>query len=130
MSHKLQTDLSKRERQIMEVIYRKKNASVKEVLDEIPNPPTYSAVRSILNILEEKRFLKHSKQGKKYVYSPTISPRKATKSAIKQLLATYFDNSLEKAVITMLEMHNDDLTDADFKRLSRIIERARKEGVE
>ena len=130
MSHKLQTDLSKRERQIMEVIYRRKSASVKEVLDEIPNPPTYSAVRSILNILEEKRFLKHSKQGKKYVYSPTISPRKATKSAVKQLLTTYFDNSLEKAVITMLEMHNDDLTDADFKRLSRIIERARKEGVE
>ena len=130
MSHKLQTDLSKRERQIMEVIYRSKSASVKEVLDEIPNPPTYSAVRSILNILEEKRFLKHSKQGKKYVYSPTISPRKATNSAVKQLLTTYFDNSLEKAVITMLEMHNDDLTDADFKRLSRIIERARKEGVE
>ena len=128
MNYKLQTSLSKRERQIMEAIYRRKSASVKEVLAEIPSPPTYSAVRSILNILEEKGFLKHKKLGKKYVYSPTISAGKATKSAVKQLLHTYFDNSLEKAVTTMLEMHNDGLTDADYKRLSRIIERARKES--
>ena len=128
MNYKLQTSLSKRERQIMEVIYRRKSASVKEVLEDIPNPPTYSAVRSILNILEEKGFLKHKKQGKKYIYSPTIPTGKATKSAVKQLLHTYFDNSLEKAVTTMLEMHNDGLTDADYKRLSRIIERARKES--
>jgi predicted transcriptional regulator len=128
MNYKLQTSLSKRERQIMEVIYRRKSASVKEVLGDIPNPPTYSAVRSILNILEEKGFLKHKKQGKKYVYSPTIPAGKATKSAVKQLLSVYFNNSLEKAVTTMLEMHNDGLTDADYKRLSQIIERARKEN--
>ena len=128
MNYKLQTDLSKRERQIMEVIYRRKSASVKEVLGEIPKPPTYSAVRSILNILEEKGFLKHKKEGKKYVYSPTIPTGKATKSAVKQLLSIYFENSLEKAVTTMLEMHYDGLTDADYKRLSRIIERARKES--
>ena len=130
MNYKLQTDLSKRERQIMEVIYRRKSASVKEVLGEIPNPPTYSAVRSILNILEEKGFLKHKKHGKKYVYSPTIPSGKATKSAINQLLSVYFENSIEKAVTTMLEMHTDGLTDADYIRLSQIIERARKESDE
>ena len=112
----------------MAIIYRRNNASVNDVLEAIPNPPSYSAVRSVVNILEDKGFIKHKKQGKKYVYSPTISRKKATSSAVKQLLTTYFDNSLEKAVTTMLEMHNDDLTDEDFQRLSRIIERVQKEG--
>ena len=128
MNGKLQNDLSKRERQVMAIIYRRNNASVNDVLEAIPNPPSYSAVRSVVNILEEKGFIKHKKQGKKYVYSPTISRKKATSSAVKQLLTTYFDNSLEKAVTTMLEMHNDDLTEEDFQRLSRIIERVQKEG--
>lgn len=128
MHSKQQNDLSKRERQVMAIIYSRKKASVKDVLKDIPNPPTYSGVRSVLNILKDKGFIKYNKHGKKYVYSPTISRKVATSSAIKQLLTTYFDNSLEKAVTTMLEMHNDDLTDEDFERLSRIIERARKEG--
>ena len=128
MNGKLQNDLSKRERQVMAIIYRRNNASVNDVLEAIPNPPSYSAVRSVVNILEDKGFIKHKKQGKKFVYSPTISRKKATSSAVKQLLTTYFDNSLEKAVTTMLEMHNDDLTDEDFQRLSRIIERVQKEG--
>ena len=106
------------------------SASVKDVLQDIPNHPSYSAVRSVINILEEKGFIKHKKQGKKYVYSPTISRKGATSSAVKQLLTTYFDNSLEKAVTTMLEMHNDDLTGEDFERLSKIIEKARKEAEE
>jgi len=127
MNGKLQNDLSKRERQVMAIIYKRKNASVNDVLKDIPNPPSYSAVRSVVNILENKGFIKHKKYVKKYVYSPTISRKKATNSAVKQLLTTYFDNSLEKAVTTMLEMHNDDLTDEDFQRLSRIIERVQKE---
>ena len=127
MNGKLQNDLSKRERQVMAIIYRRNNASVNDVLEAIPNPPSYSAVRSVVNILEDKGFIKHKKQGKKFVYSPTISRKKATSSAVKQLLTTYFDNSLEKAVTTMLEIHNDDLTDEDFQRLSRIIERVQME---
>jgi predicted transcriptional regulator len=130
MNSRLQNDLSKRERQVMTIIYKRKNASVKDILKDIPNPPSYSAVRSVVNILEDKGFIKHKKQGKKYVYSPTISRKKATSSAVKQLLTTYFDNSLDKAVTTMLEMHNDDLTEEDFKRLSLIIERVRKEAEE
>jgi len=73
MSRKLQNDLSKRERQIMDIIYKRKSASVKEVLDNIPDPPTYSAVRSALRILEEKGFLNHKKRGNKYIFMPTIS---------------------------------------------------------
>jgi predicted transcriptional regulator len=128
MNSKLQNDLSKRERQVMAIIYKRKNASVNDVLKDIPNPPSYSAVRSVVNILEDKGFIKHKKHGKKYVYSPTISRKKATSLAVKQLITTYFDNSTEKAVTTMLEMHNDDLTGEDFQRLSMIIERARKEA--
>ena len=128
MDNKHQADLSKRERQVMEIVYKKKQASAKDVWNEIPDIPSYSAVRSILNILEEKGFLQHSRQGKKYIYSPTISTKKASNSALKQLLTTYFDNSLEKAVTTMLEMHSTNLTDKDYKRLSSIIDRAREEG--
>jgi BlaI family penicillinase repressor len=130
MTQRLQNDLSKRERQIMAIIYKRKKASVKEVLEDIPNPPSYSAVRSTLNILKEKGYLKHNRQGKKYIYSPTISQKKAMSSAVKHLLTTYFDNSLEKAVTTMLEIHNNDLTEEDFKRITRIIDRTKKGGEE
>jgi predicted transcriptional regulator len=127
MDNKHQADLSKRERQVMEIVYKKKQVSAKDVWMEIPDIPSYSAVRSVLNILEEKGFLQHSRQGKKYVYSPTISPKKASNSALKQLLNTYFDNSLENVVTAMLEMHSTELTDSAYKRLSGIIDRARKE---
>ncbi len=129
MHKKLQHDLSKRERQVMEIIYKMKSASVQDVLDEIPNPPTYSAVRSILRILVVKGLLKHTKQGKKYLYSPIISHKKATNSAIKQVLATYFDNSLEKAVTAMLEIHREDVSTEELNRLAKIIDRARREDV-
>jgi len=126
MNHKLQNDLSKRERQVMDVIYRRKGASAKEVQESIPNPPTNSAVRSVLIILEKKGFIKHKRQGKEYIYTPTIHPKKARHSAVKQLLATYFDNSLESAVSTMLEIHNRDLTEEDLERLTQIIQNVKK----
>lgn len=129
MSHKLQNDLSKRERQVMEVIYKRKGASAKEVQEDIPDPPTNSAVRSVLIILEKKGFIRHKRQGKKYIYTPTIPPKKARYSAVKQLLATYFDNSLEKAVSTMLEIRNKDLTEEDLERLTQIVQNVRKEGL-
>ena len=85
MSKRLQNELSKRERQIMDVIYRKNSASVKVVLEEIPDPPSYSAVRALINVLEGKGFLKHKKEGKKYIYSPTIPHKKAKISAINEV---------------------------------------------
>ena len=128
MIYKLQDDLSKRERQIMTVIYKRKKASVQDVLEEIPNPPSYSAVRSIMNILKRKGFLSHNRHGNKYIYSPIISKKKAMNTAVIHLLTTYFDNSLEKAVTALLKIHNKDLTEEDLHRLTQIIDRAKKGG--
>lgn len=130
MDNRQQSGLSKRERQVMEVVYRKKEVSAKDVWGEIPDFPSYSAVRSVLTILEEKGFLKHTLEGKKYVYSPTIAHKKAMHSAVKQLISTYFDNSVEKAVTAMLEIHNNDMNDDDFRSLTDAIDRARKEDEE
>ena len=130
MSHKHQLHLSKRERQVMEVVYRRKEVSAKDVWREIPDFPSYSAVRSVLSILEQRGLLTHIAEGKKYIYSPTIAHEKAMHSAVNQLLTTYFDNSLEKAVTAMLQIHNSDMTDDDFKRLADTIYRARKQDEE
>ena len=124
MSKRLQNELSKRERQIMDVIYRKNSASVKEVLEEIPSPPSYSAVRALINVLEGKGFLKHKKEGKKYIYSPTIPHKKAMSSAIKQLLRTYFNDSVEDAVVAIIRTKNN-LSDEDFNRLTGLIAEAK-----
>ena len=130
MIKKLQHDLSRRERQIMQVIYRRSNASVSEVLGEIPSPPSYSAIRSIMNILVGKGLLKRTRNGKKYLYSSTVSQKKAMHTEVKQLMSTYFEGSLENAVTALLEIHGDDLGEEDFKRLMDIIDKARKESEE
>lgn len=124
MIKRLQNELSKRERQIMDVIYRKNSASVKEVLEEIPDPPSYSAVRALINVLEGKGFLNHKKEGKKYIYLPTISHKKAMRSAIKQLLRTYFNDSVEDAVVAIISTKNN-LSEEDFDRLTGLIDEAR-----
>ena len=124
MSKRLQNELSKRERQIMDVVYRRNSASVKEVLEEIPSPPSYSAVRALINVLEGKGFLKHKKEGKKYIYSPIIPHKKAMSSAIKQLLRTYFNDSVEDAVVAIIRTKNK-LSDDDFKRLTGLIAEAK-----
>ncbi len=124
MSIRLQTELSKRERQIMDVIYRKSSASVKEVLEEIPAPPSYSAVRALIYVLEGKGFLKHKKEGKKYIYLPIIPHKKAMGSAVKQLLRTYFNDSVEDAVVAIINTKNN-LSEEDFDRLTGLIAEAR-----
>ena len=130
MSKKLQHGLSKRERQIMEVIYRKKVATAQEVLEEIPDPPGYSTVRSFLTILEEKGFLEHDRKGRRYVYSPTISHNSAVRSTLQNVLRTYFNNSVEDAVSALMEVHGKYLSDDDYDRLIERIEKAKKEGIE
>ena len=130
MSKKLQHGLSKRERQIMEVIYRKKVATAQEVMDEIPDPPGYSTVRSFLTILENKGFLKHERRGRRYVYSPVISHTSAVKSTLQNVLKTYFNNSVEDAVSALMELHGKHLNDDDYDRLIERIEKAKKEGIE
>ena len=127
MSRRLQHELSARERQIMEVVYSKKRASVKEVLAEIPNPPSYSAVRAMLNILENKGFLKHQQEGLKYIYAPTIPHKKAMRSAVQSLLKTYFNNSVEEAVAAIINIHNKDLDELEMEKLTQLIKRVREE---
>ena len=130
MNKKYHLNLSKREKQVMEIVYKNKKVSARDIWNELPDIPSYSAVRSVLSILEEKGFLKHRRHGRKYIYSPTISRRKASDSALIQLAITYFDNSLEKAFTTMLKMNSTDLSDADYKRLAQKIYMARKEASE
>jgi predicted transcriptional regulator len=120
--------LSRRERQIMDVIYSKGRASAAEVLEAIPKPPSYSAVRAMLRLLEEKGYLRHEQDGPRYVFLPTLSRERARQSAMKQLLQTFFDDSAEQAVAALLDMSRARLSDAELDRLSEMIEKARKEG--
>ena len=120
--------LSRRERQIMDVIYTRSKATAAEVLEAIPKPPSYSAVRAMLRLLEEKGYLRHEQDGPRYVFLPTLSRERARQSAMKQLLQTFFDNSAEQAVAALLDMSRAKLSDAELDRLSEMIEKARKEG--
>jgi predicted transcriptional regulator len=120
--------LSRRERQIMDIIYRLGQATAAEVMDGLPNPPTYSAVRAMLRILEEKDHLRHEEQGPRYVYLPTLPREKARSSALKQVVQTFFQGSTEQAVAALLGMSADRLSDEELDRLAQLIDQARKEG--
>ena len=120
--------LSRRERQIMDIIYRRGQASAAEVLGEMEDAPSYSAVRAFLRILEEKGHLKHRKEGARYVFLPTQPRRQAARSALQRVLRTFFDGSTEKAVAALITMADADLSPAELDRLAALIREARKEG--
>ena len=120
--------LSRRERQIMDVVYKQGKVSVAEVMERLSNPPSYSAVRATMRILEEKGHLKHEKQGKCFIYLPTAPREKVKKSMLKHVLNTFFDGSVEQAVLALLEFKEEKLTDRDLKRLTQIIEDSKKGG--
>jgi len=120
--------LSRRERQIMEVVYREGQAAATDVLAKIPDPPSYSAVRAMLRILEQKGHLRHVAEGNRYLYRPTVPADRARRSALKSLLQTFFEGSPEKAVAALLDMSRSELSAEDLDRLSRLIEQAREEG--
>ena len=119
--------LSHRERQIMEIVYRLGQATVQEVLDDIADPPSCSAVRAQLRILEEKGHLRHVQGGPRYVFVPTVARKQVRRSALKGLLRNFFNDSREEMMAALLE-DSPDLSDEDLKKLGRMIERARKEG--
>ena len=119
--------LSRRERQIMDVLYRLGSATAAEVQDNIPEAPSYSAVRALLRILVDKGHIKHSYDGPRYVYSPIVSRPVAQKSALRQLVKTFFDGSASNAVAALLDMSGKDLSDAELDRLARIVEQAKQE---
>ena len=119
--------LSRRERQIMDVLYRLGSATAAEVQDNIPEAPSYSAVRALLRILVDKGHIRHSYDGPRYVYSPIVSRPVAQKSALKQLVKTFFDGSTSNAVAALLDMSGKDLSDAELERLAMIVEQAKQE---
>jgi predicted transcriptional regulator len=120
--------LSRRERQIMDVLYRLGSATAAEVQDNIPDAPSYSAVRALLRILVDKGHIKHSYDGPRYVYAPIVSRPVAQKSALKQLVKTFFDGSTSNAVAALLDMSGKDLSDGELEKLAQIVEHAKREG--
>jgi predicted transcriptional regulator len=120
--------LSRREREVMDVLYRRGQASVAEVLEELPEPPTYSAVRSILRVLEEKGHITHREDGPRYVYLPSVGRDRARRAALDHLVETFFDGSAEDALAALLRRSDLDLSEAQVKRLAREIRTAREEG--
>jgi predicted transcriptional regulator len=121
--------LSRRERQIMDVVYARTEASASEVLQDMPDPPSRAAVRTLLRILEGKGHLKHHKKGRQFVYRPTLPRRRVARSALARVLETFFDGSLEQAVATRLaDRSKKGVSDRELQRLAEIIRQARTKG--
>lgn len=120
--------LSRRERQVMDILYRHSGATVAEIMAELPDPPTYSAVRSVLRILGEKGLIKHKEDGPRYVYSPAEATERARDDMLAHVVRTYFAGSPEQAVTALLRMSDVDLPDAEVERLRESIRRARQNG--
>ena len=123
-----QTNLSRRERQIMDIVYELKEATAAQVLERLPNPPSYSSVRALLKVLENKGHLAHKQDGPRYVFSPTVSREKARQTALRHLQKTFFNGSTEEVMAALLDISEDDLSEEDYLRLRALIEKARKEG--
>jgi len=119
-------ELGKRERQIMDAVYRLGHATVAEVRAELSDAPSYSAVRGMMRFLEDKGQLRHVQDGVRYVYQPTVAPAKARKSAMEKLVHTFFGGSAGEAVAALIEDAN--LPEGDLDRLQTLIDKARKEG--
>ena len=121
-------ELGRRERQIMSFIYRCGQATAAEVMEGITNPPSYSGVRAMLRILEEKGHLLHRREGARYIYMPTLSSEEAGRSAMNYMVQAFFNGSAERAVAALLDLKSNELSDDDLDRLSGLIDQAKQEG--
>ena len=122
------TGLSRRERQIMDFLFQRSKASVGEVMEGIPNPPGYSAVRATLRTLEQKGRVTHEEDGRAYVYRPTLRREAARRSALTHVLKTFFGGSTESALAALLDISPDELSGEDRRRMKKLIDKAAKEG--
>jgi len=113
--------LSRRERQIMDVIYRQGEATADEVHKSMPDPPSYSAVRALLVVLEEKGLVRHKKRGRAYLYIPTISQHQARESALRHMVKTFFDGSVAGVMAALVNLSNKSLSDEDLVRLEQLV---------
>ena len=121
-------ELSRRERQIVDILYSQGRATAAEVQSLLPDPPSYSAVRAMLRILEEKGHVRHEQDGPRYVYLPTVAHENAKRSAMRHMLQTFFDGSTAQAISALLDDSSTKLSDAELDRLARMIEDARRTG--
>ena len=119
---------SRRERQIMDVIYRKGHATASEVMDEILDPPGYSTVRTLLGVLEKKGHLTHERRGYHYVYTPTIALDKVSTSMLEHVMHTFFEGSAERVVSALLDISESDLTNSEYDKILEIVKDAKKDG--
>ena len=120
--------LSRRERQIMDILYQRGKATAAEVRESMDDAPSYSAVRAMLRVLEEKGHARHQEEGLKYAYVPVVARDKAKKSVVKHMLETFFNGSAEQAVAALLDVSGSKLTRAELERMAEMIERAKQEG--
>ena len=121
-------DLTRRERQVMDILYRRGESTVAEIMAELPDPPTYSAVRSILRILGEKKLISYKEDGPRYVYYPAEPAERAREDVLEHVVNTYFAGSTEQAVTALLRMSDADVSDDEIKRLRDKIRNARQSG--
>jgi predicted transcriptional regulator len=128
MAKSKQGGLARRERQIMDILYRRGRATVGEVMADLSGTPSYSTVRTQLRVLEEKGHVRHEEQGLRYVYEPAVPRGEARKSALRHLIDTFFDGSAEQAMAALLGGGRKRLSDAELRRIADLIARARKEG--
>lgn len=126
MSKKTLHELARRERQIMEIVHRRGRATAAEVHGDLPDPPTYTAVRGMLRLLEEKGYLRHEEAGPRYVYFPTADGRRVGDSALKHLVSTFFGGSASTAVAAMIGIYEKDLDDEEFEKLQAMLDRVRE----
>ncbi len=112
----------------MDVLYQKESATAAEVMESLPDPPSYSAVRALLRILEQKRHIRHEERAGKYVFMPTMRRDQAKRSALRHLVRTFFDGSAEEAVAALLDSKSSKLSEPELDRLQKLIDKARKGG--
>ena len=123
-------DLTRRESQIMEILYRRRRATVEAIRAELPDAPSPSSVRKLLEIMIDRGLLAREYDGPRHVYFPAVAPEDASRSALKQLVRTFFDNSPGSAIAALLDMSSTDLSAADYKRLNALLKRGRAQGDE
>src|SRR5713101_1296835 len=128
MAKPLHASLTRRERQIMDILYRRGRATAGEVLEELSGDPSYSTVRTQLRVLEAKGHVRHEEHGLRYIYVPAVPRHAARKSALRHLVDTFFDGSTEKTVAALLGADSSRLSEAELERIAELIAKARKEG--
>ena len=128
MAEPAEHKLSRRERQIMDVLYHRKRASAAEIRESLADPPSYSAVRALLRILEEKGHVRHAEKDLRYVYFPTVSRERVRRAALQHLVETFFDGSAAQTVATLLDPTTARVSESELERMSELIAKARKGG--